>query len=121
MNIEAMIQQIKSRPDYPDCGMILCHNGVVRRTSRDGKPVTGLRVAVDHDRLKQVIEEQRKRSGIIDILVEINAEKDLAVGDDVMFLVVAGDIRENVLDCMRDTIDAIKETVTRKTQFFEEA
>ena len=120
MNIQPLIDAIKARPDYDQAGMILCHNGVVRGTSRDGRRVTGLRVAVDEERLAQVIREHRSRPGIIDILVEINADKDLLVGDDVMLLVVAGDIRENVTAALSDALNAIKSTVTHKTEFFPE-
>jgi len=120
MNISKMIETIKNHPDYHKSGMILCHNGVVRQTSRDGRKVTGLKVAVDHEKLKQVIDEQKKRPGIIDILIEINEGNDLAVGDDVMALVTAGDIRENVIASLTDTLNAVKTTVTSKTEFFEE-
>jgi molybdopterin synthase catalytic subunit len=43
----------------------------------------------------------------------------LAVGEDVMLLVVAGDVRENVIAVLRDTLDAIKSEVTRKTEYFD--
>ncbi len=118
MDMNHLIGRIKKHPDYNQAGMILCHNGVVRRTSRDGRKVSGLRVKVDHDKLEAILEEQKKRTGIIEILIEIEEEKDLAVGDDVMRLVVAGDIRENVLSTLTDTLNAVKETVTSKTEFF---
>ena len=118
MNTDTMVQKIKAHPDYDKVGMILCHNGVVRGTSRDGRKVRGLRVAVDHDRLAAVLGEQRARAGIVDIQVEIAEETDLAVGDDVMVLVVAGDIRENVIASLTDTLNAIKSSVTAKTEFF---
>jgi molybdopterin synthase catalytic subunit len=40
------------------------------------------------------------------------------VGDDVMLLLVAGDIRENVIPVLYDTLNAIKTTVTEKTEFY---
>ena len=98
--------------------MILCHNGVVRSTSRDGRKVSGLRVSVDHRKLDQIISEKLNSPGIIDIRVQIAENKDLIVGEDVMLLVVAGDIRENVIAVLRDTLDAIKKTVTSKTEYF---
>lgn len=118
MHADELISKIKRHPLYDQVGMILCHNGVVRGTSRDGRQVTGLRVAVDPQRLEQVLAEQRSRSGIVDIQVEIAADKDLAIGDDVMMLAVAGDIRENVIAVLTDTLNAIKATVTAKTEFF---
>jgi len=35
-----------------------------------------------------------------------------------MFLVVAGDIRDNVIMTLNDTLNAIKTTVTKKTEFY---
>jgi molybdopterin synthase catalytic subunit len=119
MSINNFLNQIKNHPDYSKAGMILCHNGVVRGTSRDGRKVSGLTISVDHDKLKQVITENKKRDGIVEILVEINEGRDLVVGDDVMYLVVAGDIRENVISTLTDTLNAIKTTVTSKTEFFD--
>jgi molybdopterin synthase catalytic subunit len=91
---------------------------VVRGTSRDGRKVTGLRVAVDRERLEQVLRQQRSHPGIVDIQVEIAADRDLSIGDDVMLLVVAGDIREHVIETLSETLNAIKTTVTAKTEFF---
>ena len=118
MNIAGFIDAIKKHPDDEKVGMILCHNGVVRGTSRDGRKVSGLKVAVDHEKLRQIIQEQKKRPGIVEILAQIDENRNLSVGDDVMILVVAGDIRDNVIAVLKDTLDAIKTTVTQKTEFF---
>lgn len=118
MSLDSLMARMKKHPRFDQVGMILCHNGVVRGTSRDGRPVKGLKVAVDPDKLAQVLAEHRQRPGIIDILVEINADRDLNVGDDVMYLVVAGDIRENVVAVLSDTLNAIKSSVTSKTEYF---
>ena len=121
MNIQTMLEQIKKHPDYHKAGMILCHNGVVRATSREGDEVTGLEITVDHDRLSRIISEQKKRPGIVEILIHINEGKLLKVGDDVMFLVVAGNIRENVIAVLTDTLNQVKSQVTSKKQFFTQA
>ncbi len=116
--LEKLVDTIKKHPEYHRVGMILCHNGVVRGTSRDGRKVSGLKVVVDHEKLKQVIRKNKQQPGIVDILVQIEENKPLVVGDDVMFLVVAGDIRENVISVLKNTLDAVKTTVTNKTEFF---
>lgn len=117
MQLTALIDRIKSYPDYAKVGMILCHNGVVRGTSRDGRPVSGLTVTVDREALDSILAEQKQRPGIVDILVEIR-EGSLKVGDDVMFIVVAGDLRDHVIPVLEDTLNAIKKRVTRKTEHF---
>jgi molybdopterin synthase catalytic subunit len=118
MNLNALIEKIKQHPDYQRVGMILCHNGVVRSTSRNGREVSGLTVAVDHEKLNRIIEAQKKRPGIVDVLVDIAENRLLAVGDDVMHLVVAGDIRDNVIPVLADILNAVKSDVTQKTEYF---
>jgi molybdopterin synthase catalytic subunit len=120
MTLSEMIQSIKQHPDYHKAGMLLCHNGVVRSTSRDQREVTGLQVHVDYKKLEAILEKNKHLPGIIDIRVKIFDNQVLTVGDDVMYLVVAGDIRENVIDALSKTLNAIKTTVTQKTEFFVE-
>ncbi len=96
--------------------MVLYHNGLVRETSRAGEPVTSLKVHVDYPLLEKVIAEQKKREGIIDIIVEIYDEKVLLPGDDVMVLAVAGDIRPNVKKVLSDTLEEIKLRCTSKEE-----
>ena len=118
MNIQKLMQRIKKHPDFDSVGMVLCHNGVVRATARDGRKVSGLRVFVNHAKLEHIISQQKQKPGILDIQVEIAEEKDLKVGDDVMLLIVAGDVRENVIAVLTETLNVIKSTVTSKTEYY---
>lgn len=118
MNLSALIETVKKHPDYQKVGMLLCHNGVVRGTSRDGRKVSGLQVSVNHGKLRRIIETQKSRPGIVEIKVQIAENQNLSVGEDVMLLLVAGDIRENVVPVLYDTLNAIKTTVTEKTEFY---
>jgi len=118
MDLQRIIDQIKQRSDFDKVGMILAHNGVVRGTSRDGRKVSGLSVSVDHDRLQRILDREQATPGIVDIIIEIAEDRCLSVGDDVMFLVVAGDIRDTVIAVLERTLNAVKETVTSKTEFF---
>lgn len=115
MDINALIDRIKKREDFDKVGMILCHNGVVRGTSRDGTPVSAVDVAADRETIRKIVEEQKMRPGIVDILVEIN-EGSLKVGDDLLTIVVAGDIREHVIPVLTDTLNAVKARGTRKQE-----
>lgn len=115
MNLMEMIEQVKAHPDYSRVGMILCHNGVVRSTSRDGRAVTELTVRADRDRLREIVADLKGRPGIVEVLVEIR-EGRLRTGDDVMYVVVAGDFRENVFSALMDAVNRIKSDVTRKVE-----
>ena len=113
--LEGMIRRVKARPDYNRVGMILCHNGVVRGTARDGAPVQELTVQVNRRRLEEILTEMRGRPGIVEVLAEVR-EGTFRVGDDVMYVVVAGDFRENVFAALTDTVNRIKAEVTHKTE-----
>ena len=110
-----LIARIKAHPQYDRVGMILTHLGVVRATSRDGRPVRELTVRADRGRLAEIVAEQKRRPGIVEILVEIREGKRL-VGEDIMTVVVAGDLRENCFPVLTDTVNAIKRDVTHKTE-----
>jgi len=115
MGLMDLIGRVKARPDYDRVGMILCHNGVVRGTARDGRAVTELTVKADHARLAEILAEMKKRPGIVEVLAEVREGK-LLVGEDVMYVVVAGVLRENCFPVLEDTVNAIKRDVTRKTE-----
>ena len=118
MTLQEMVDAIKNRPDFDKVGMVACHNGVVRATSREGRHVRGLEIEADHARLEEILLEMNGRKGIIQVAVHL-FEGYRQVGEDVMF-VVAGDIREHVFPVLEETVERIKKEVTRKKEFFTE-
>lgn len=116
MGLTEMIEQVKSHHHISQAGMILCHNGIVRGTSRDGHPVQGIEISINKDRLNLLIAEMRRQPGIVEVLAEVR-EGRLMVGEDIMWVVVAGDIRDNVFPVLVDTVDRIKREVAKKVEF----
>ena len=117
MELQDLISEIKAQDNYENIGMIACHNGVVRISSRDGRRVEGLRVQVDGQALEKVLQEMRRRPGIVQIAVHLN-EGYREVGSDVMLVAVAGDIRENVFPVLEETVERLKQEVIEKEEFF---
>jgi molybdopterin synthase catalytic subunit len=118
MKTTDFLKQMKQHPRYDRVGMILTHTGVVRGTSRDGRRVTGMTVSVDSERLKQVIAAEKASPGIVDVLVRIAENRSLSVGDEIMTVAVAGDIRDHVIPALERTLKAIKQRVIRETEIF---
>jgi molybdopterin synthase catalytic subunit len=112
-----MLAAIKSRPDAPKIGMIAVHNGIVRSTSRDGRRVNGLEVQVDWNELGRILARMRARLGIVEVMAHL-FEGRRHIGDDLMLVAVAGDIREHVFPVLQETVEEIKKKVTRKEEFF---
>ncbi len=115
-----LIARVKQHPDIHRAGMILLHNGIVRNTDRSGeKRVTSLRVEANQSKIQSAKQWAESQPGII--AVEIHAfEGELHVGDDLLYIVVAGDIRENVFSVMRETLEKIKAQGVRKTEYYYE-
>ncbi|MEJ2032196.1 MAG: molybdenum cofactor biosynthesis protein MoaE [Deltaproteobacteria bacterium] len=116
MDITRAIAAMKAKPDFTEkVGMVLVHNGVVRAWSRtDTRLVIGLEVSPDQEKIEAIREELLRRPGIFDIIVEAKSGR-FRPGDDLLFLIVAGDIRENVKPVLSELLDRIKgEAITKK-------
>ncbi len=121
MELATLIEEIRQHPRFEDVGMVLSHSGYVRLLSRNGREVTGFRVDVDDAKCRQVVEEGLAMPGIVDIKLAFNAGKTLGIGDEVMLLVVAGDIRDNVFSCLEKTLNRLEEVgAKQKQEFFAE-
>jgi molybdopterin synthase catalytic subunit len=107
MDLNRMTGIIKANPNFHKAGMIATHLGIVRSLSRDGKAVSGLDVEFDNDKLKDIIRDIKSRPGIVDILIETNSGH-LAVGDDIVTIMVAGDTRDNVFPALMDAVNRLK-------------
>lgn len=114
--IHDLIEEVKSNPRINKAGMILCHNGIVRGFSRDGKEVSKLSIKVDRRRLEEIVSGARKKPGIVDVKAHVN-EGELNAGDDVMLVVIAGDVRDNTFPVLREVVNDIKKSVLEKEEF----
>jgi molybdopterin synthase catalytic subunit len=109
-SLQLWLDEIKSGPDSFRIGMYLVHNGVVRGTARDGSAVSGMNLSYDQERLQEVVAQVEARPGVVAVRVWINEGK-LAIGDDIMFALVAGDIRENVFGGLQELVRRVKSEV----------
>ena len=118
MDISGTLADIKKLPGFTEnVGMMLVHNGVVRGWSRkDHSPVGKVVVRPDHELIASICREMEERPGIFKVLAEA-AEGDLQPGDDLLFLVVAGDVRENVKATFSELLDRVKAEAVIKQEF----
>lgn len=120
MDISQAIAALKERPDFNDrVGMVLVHNGVARNWSRqDGRRVLALETEVDGERVEALRQEYRRFPGIYEIVVEARSGR-FTPGDDLLFIVVAGDLREHVKPVLAELLDRIKSEAVRKREILE--
>ena len=118
MKINEIMETLKAHPEAGRIGMIASHLGIVRATSRNGRDVTEIEVSYDQDEIEAIIQNTKNLPGIIDVLIETRDGR-LKVGEEIMAVAVAGDIRENVIAVLEDTLNAIKKSATKKTEYYE--
>lgn len=115
-SLDQWLREAKQDPTASDCGMYLAHNGVVRQTAkaqvRRGEtglpPVTGLFFSYDRGKLDAAIRAAKAMPGIGYVRVWLN-EGELKVGDDIMLVLVGGDIRPRVIDTLQSLVGEIKQ------------
>ncbi len=121
-SMDIWMQEAKKDPSAPKIGMYLTHCGVVRESSRAkvrqndpaAPDVTGMYFSYDRDKLQKVTEEAKSMEGIYYVRVWLNRGR-LKVGDDIMRVLVGGDIRPHVINALEHLVGRIKnECVTEK-------
>ncbi len=119
MDISKTIAQLKEDKAFAEnVGMVLVHNGTVRGWSRgDHSEVDSIEIMVDQAKAEEIRQDIEKMPGIYKIVLEAHSGL-MTPGDDVLFLVVAGDIRENVKPALAILLDRVKSEAVTKKEFF---
>jgi molybdopterin synthase catalytic subunit len=115
MNLCELLEKVKREVDFSRVGMFACHNGVVRGTTRNGKIATKLFISCDREKWDAILSEMKQRPGISAVEAYLN-EGERFVGDDVLLIVVAGDIREHVLPVLEETLNRLKKEAIKKVE-----
>lgn len=124
-SIDTWLKEAKAHESAPRIGMYLTHNGVVRQSARaqvrlgetDAKPVIGMRFSYDQAAVDAIIAETYKMDGIYYIKVWLN-EGELGVGDDIMYVLIGGDIRPHVVDALQYLVGRIKSECVAETELY---
>jgi molybdopterin synthase catalytic subunit len=113
--IEEWMKEIKKKCDPAMLGMVLAHNGIVRATAKNGKPVKAMKLSYDKAKLDATVNAFKMKDGIAAIRVWIN-EGELQVGDDIMNVCVAGRFRTDALPVLQELLTIIKTEIVREEE-----
>src|SRR6056297_1138152 len=111
-SIDQWLKEAKSEESALKEGMILVHNGIVRQTPRaqvrdgvnDGSQATGMDFDYDPKKVEAAVAEAYKMDGIFKIKTWLN-QGHLDLGDDIMYVLVGGDIRPHVIDALEYLVE----------------
>lgn len=124
-SMDVWLKEAKAHESAPKIGMYLTHNGTVRQTARarvrqgdtSAMPVTGMRFSYDREKLDAVIDDTYRMEGIYYIRVWLN-EGLLEPGDDIMYVLLGGDIRPHVIDGLQYLVSRIKSECVTETELY---
>ncbi len=124
-SIDQWLKEAKEDPSAAECGMYLVHNGTVRQTARakvrqgkaDTAAVTGMVFRYDADKVEHALQQAKKMDGIFYVRLWLN-EGELSLGDDIMLVLVGGDIRPHVIDALQALVGTIKNECVLEQELF---
>lgn len=124
-SVDMWLKEAKASADAADCGMFLVHNGVVRESAKakvrggeeNTKPVKGMLFGYDAEKAAAAVRETEAMEGIKCVRVWLN-EGSLNVGDDIMYVLIGGDIRPRVLDALQFLVGKLKNECVSETEIY---
>lgn len=124
-SMDEWLREAKKDPSAEKIGMYLTHNGVVRATARalaregaaSTAPVKGMVFSYDREKVESAVADTYKQEGVHYVRLWLN-EGELAVGDDIMYILVGGDIRPHTIDALQYLVGRIKTECVTETEIF---
>ena len=126
-SIDLWLKEAKAHESAPKIGMYLTHNGIVRQTAKaqvrygeeNTNAVTGMLFSYDEEKVNAAVAETYRLPGIYYIRVWLN-EGMLSVGDDIMYVLIGGDIRPRIVDALQYLVGKLKNECVTETEIYEE-
>ncbi|MCR4923803.1 MAG: molybdenum cofactor biosynthesis protein MoaE [Lachnospiraceae bacterium] len=113
--VEEWLREAKEAENSGRIGMFLLHNGVVREDARalvregekDKAPVRGMLFDYDKEKADKALKDTLSLPGVYLVKLWLNKGR-LKVGEDIMYVLVGGDIRPHVIEALEYLVDKIK-------------
>ncbi len=125
-SMDLWLREAKEDKNAGKVGMYLVHNGVVRETARakvrlgqeDAPAVTGMDFSYSEEKLQQAVKETYALEGIYYVRTWLNSGK-LLPGEDIMYVLIGGDIRPHVVTALDFLVGKIKKDCVTETEYYE--
>ena len=125
-SMDEWLKEAKAHESAEKIGMYLTHNGIVRKSAKakvrygeeNTKEVFGMLFSYDEAKVEAAVEETYQMDGIYYIKTWLN-EGELHVGDDIMYVLIGGDIRPHVVDALQFLVGKLKNECVEETEIYE--
>jgi len=111
ISFEDILTHLRNNPRLREAGAVACFIGIVRGSTHDGRRVRRLEVEayseVAEGALRRIADDLRQRDGVVDVLIHHNVGS-FSVGEDLVYVVVAGRSRKNVFSVLMEAVERYK-------------
>ena len=111
ITLSELLKSVKEQADFRKAGAIATFIGVVRGETLGAENVTGLELEAYEEEANKVLggicEELKKREGVVDVQIH-HFVGEFGVGEDLVYVVVAGAHRGNVFGVLQEAVERYK-------------
>jgi molybdopterin synthase catalytic subunit len=90
---------------------------IFRLGEAEARSVIGMRFSYDAEKVAAAVRETEALEGIFHVRVWLG-EGELKLGDDIMLVLIGGDIRPHVVDALQFLVGRIKSECVREEEIF---
>lgn len=106
-----LVKNVKENQDFQKAGAIALFIGVVRGETLEGEKVQKLELEAYEEKANEVLAEickdLKNREGIVDVQIH-HLLGEFTVGEDLVYVLVAGAHRQNVFPVLREAVERYK-------------
>lgn len=111
LSLPDLLKSVKDRPDFRKAGALAVFIGVVRGETPNGETVKKLELEAYEEKANEVLgdicKELRKKQGVVDVQIH-HFVGDFSVGEDLVYVLVAGAHREDVFPVLEEAVERYK-------------
>ncbi|MEX2738354.1 MAG: molybdenum cofactor biosynthesis protein MoaE [Candidatus Wukongarchaeota archaeon] len=111
VTLEEVIAAVRENSDFYKAGAIVSFVGVVRGVTKEGEEVLGLELEAYEEKaeevLLEIVREIESREDIVDARI-FHAVGDFSVGEDLVYVVLAGGHREDLFPALKEAVESYK-------------
>ena len=113
-SLQNLLDSTKANPKFRNAGAIAMFIGVVRGKTRRGETVEKLELEAYEEKANETIDgictDLRKKEGIVDVQIH-HLIGDFNVGEDLVYVLVAGSHRHSVFPVLEEAVERYKSEV----------
>lgn len=111
VSFQDVLAHLRDNQRLHEAGAVACFIGIVRGFTRAGEKVRRLEVEAYKEKaeeaLRRISDDLRHKEGIVDVLIHHNVGS-FSVGEDLVYVAVAGRSRKNVFSTLMEAVERYK-------------